>query len=195
MKRKIYTIWTTLLVVILMATPVYAGNIKLSGSWGSGSIHFNGYATGVGGYDGITVEIIGYGLPLETLCINQGGNEAPGQNPGSVSVDGSIAIDPSKLDDTTTKGKTPVDVSAGEEIIIPGTDAGCPNDNWYGKIVNVDWTGATINVYEGVYSNPIPEDALMLKTFEYTCYPENKVLNSDGTTYTLDCELVSSITY
>ncbi|HSM71387.1 MAG TPA: hypothetical protein VK851_07570, partial [Anaerolineales bacterium] len=78
MKRSLYTIWSVLLIAMLMATPVYAGNIKLSGSFSGGSIHFNGDATGVGGYyDGITLELIGIGIP-EVVCTNQGGNESPG---------------------------------------------------------------------------------------------------------------------
>ena len=184
MKRKLYTFWTVLLIVMLAATPVYAGNIKLSGTFKSGSIHFDGYATGVGGYDGITLELFGIGIPV-VICTNQGGNEAPGQNPPKVTVSGSQYIDPYKIASTTKKGKTPVEVSAREDLIyLTGTQGGCPNDNWTATIVSIEWTGAVINVYEGADTN-----GTLLKTFEYTCDPSLK--NGDN----LSCTQVSATTY
>lgn len=195
MKKKLNLMLAVLLTAILAVTPVYAGNIALSGGWGSSAIHFDGFAKGVGGYDGITFDLIGVGTPLETVCVNQGGNQAPGQNPASFTGDGSITFTKSELDATTKKGKTPVYVMVDEDsFIIPGTEAGCPSDNWHGEIVEVDWTEATINVYDGVYYGGIPADATLLKTFVYTCYPDNKVPTGDGH-YILDCKLVSSTTY
>ena len=171
MKNKLYIVVTMLLIVMLAATPVFArGAIKLSGSFGSGSIHFDGVATGVGGYDGITLEIIGIGIP-EVTCSNNGGNEAPGQNPSMVSVDGSQYISPDQIDSTTKKGKTPVSVSADEaSLVLSGTEGGCPNDNWTATVTSITWTGAIINVYEGEGT-----DGPLVKTFEYTCDPALQV--------------------
>lgn len=188
MKRKIYTIWTTLLVVMLMATPVYAGNIKLQGSWGVGSIHFDGYATGVGGYDGITLALTGYGIP-DVICTNQGGNDAPGQNPSQITVTGFTYISPDEIEWTTTKGKTPVTVSANENpedgtFTLSGLAGGCPNDNWTATIVGMEWHGAIIDVYEGDSTS-----GTLLKTFEFSCDPSQKVGE------TLSCTQVSVITY
>jgi hypothetical protein len=180
MKRNLYTIWTVLLIAMLMATPVYAGNIKLSGSFSGGSIHYDGNATGVGGYDGITVELIGIGVPV-VECTNQGGNESPGQNPVNVSVSGEEYISPDQIDATTKKGKTPVNVSADEStLVLTGTEAGCPNDNWTATILSIEWIGAIINVYEGDGT-----DGLLIKTFEFVCDPSLQVGN------TLSCTQVS----
>ena len=185
MKRKLYSIWTVLLIVMLAATPVYAGNIKLSGSFGSGSMHFEGVATGVGGYNGITLELIGFGVPV-VLCTNNGGNTAPGQNPSSITVDGFTYINPDQIDSTTKKGKTPVAVSADEKgIVISGIDGGCPNNNWTATITSMEWFGAVINVYNGDSTDPVN----LLKTFNYSCDPSLK--SGD----TLSCTLVSAVTH
>lgn len=185
MKRKFSTILTVLLVTLLAATPVYAGNIKLSGSFTSGSLHFDGFATGVGGYDGITLELTGFGVPV-VQCTNQGGTQAPGQNPSSISTDGYTYIDPDRIDSTTKKGKTPVAVTADEDgIVISGLDGGCPNNNWTATITSIEWFGAVINVYNGNSIDP----ANLLKTFEYSCDPSLREGN------TLSCTLVSVVTY
>jgi len=182
MKKRLYTVLIMLMVTMLVVTPVFArGAIKLSGSFGSGSIHFNGYATGVGGYqDGITLEIIGIGIP-EVICTNQGGNESPGQNPSKISVGGEQYISPDQIDSTTKKGKTPVSVSADESVlVITGTQGGCPNDNWTATITSIVWTGAVINVYDGLDTN-----GTLLQTFEFVCDP---ALQSGNT---LSCVQVS----
>jgi len=185
MKRKLYTLWIMLLVVMLMATPVYAGNIKLSGLWGDGSIHFVGYATGVGGYDGITLKLTGIGIPVVT-CTNQGGNDAPGQNPSYVTAEGYTYVDLGKTESTDIKGKTDMfEIIANEgEITLTGTQGGCPNDNWTATIDSIDWVGAVIDVYEGPDTN-----GTLLKTFNFTCDPSLK--NGDS----LSCTQVSATTY
>jgi hypothetical protein len=184
MKRRLYTIWTVLLVAMLAVTPVFAGNIKLSGSFTSGSIHFDGYATGVGGYDGVTLEIFGIGIP-NVLCTNLGGNDAPGQNPPKVTVTGTEYFSPNQITETTKKGKTPVYVTAAEgEIVLTGTEGGCPNDNWTATVLSIDWVGAVINVYEGLGTG-----GALLKSFEFACDPSMK--NGDN----LYCTQVSVTTY
>ena len=182
MKKKLYTILMMLMVAMLVVTPVFArGAIKLSGSFGVGSIHFSGYATGVGGYqDGITLEILGIGIP-EVTCTNQGGNESPGQNPSKVTVGGEQFISPDQIEATTKKGKTPVNVSADESVlVITGTQGGCPNDNWTATITSIVWTGAVINVYDGLNTS-----GTLLQTFEFVCDPALQVGD------TLSCKQVS----
>jgi hypothetical protein len=186
MKKKFYTILKVILIAMLATTPVFArGNISLSGGWGSGSIHFDGFAKGVGGYDGITLELIGFGEP-EVKCTNQGGNEASGQNPASIAVDGYTYVDEGQIDSTTKKGKTPVGVVADEDNLeITGTEGGCPNDNWSATIISIEWFGAVINVYNGDST----DSADLVKTFNYTCDPTLKNGN------TLSCTLVSTTTH
>ena len=172
MNKKLSTFLAIFLILILSTSSVgAAGAIKLSGGFTSSSIHFDGYATGVGGYrDGITLEIIGVGIPV-VVCTNLGGNASPGQNPPHVTVSGEQYISPDQIDATTKKGKTEVHVSADESLLVlSGTQGGCPNDNWTATIVSIEWTGAVINVYDGQGT-----DGLLLESFAYTCDPALRV--------------------
>lgn len=146
MNKKLSTILTVLLILMLTTTTVgAAGAIKLSGSFGLSSLTFDGYATGLGGYDGVNVILEAWGIPVVT-CTNQGQNPAPGQNPSQVYVSAFDFIDPD--DPTITKkGKSAVDVET-EDPIITGTEGGCPNDNWTATIDFVFWTSARLTVVD-----------------------------------------------
>ena len=180
MKRKFSTILTVLLIAMLATSTVgAAGAIKLSGSFSLGSLHFNGTMTGIGGYpDGVTVELIGFGIPV-TLCTNQGGTQAPGQNPPKVSTNGEQFITPDLI---SKKGKAEVGVVTGDLIntVLPGKAGGCPNNNWSAAIVNILWTDAILNVYNGQGNT----GSLLLKQV-YQCNPALQ------TATTLSCTLVS----
>jgi hypothetical protein len=143
MNRKFSTILTFLLLLALSTSTVgAAGAIKLSGGFRLGSLIFDGSMTGLGGYrDGVTVTLVGSGIPVVT-CTNQGGNQAPGQNPPKVTANGTDYIGPQ---DITKKGKAPVGVETVDPVIT-GIQGGCPNDNWTATIDFVFWTNATITV-------------------------------------------------
>lgn len=158
MKRKIFSVLTALSAAILITSTVFAGAIKLSRvTFSLGSLVANGKITGLGNQD-VIVHLDASGFPLVT-CTNQGGNQAPGQNPPKVSAGGQQALlgdDPSK-----TFGKYLFGVETENPTELDAVEYGCPNDNWTASIDFVFWDEATISIKD--------LDGNELLTQDYTC--------------------------
>jgi hypothetical protein len=159
MKKKLFSILSVLLIAALSTSTVSAASFKLSASFKLGSLIAFGDAFGLGSTD-VTITLNASGIPV-VGCTNQGGNQAPGQNPPKVSASGSTEISA----DLIKNGKAPYSVEAN--IISPKLTAkqmGCPSNSWTASINNVLWTNATLFMFRS-------SDGALLLRQDYVCDP------------------------
>jgi len=159
MKRKLYSLVSVLVVLMVMVTPVSAGGaVKLSRvTFSLGSLIANGTLTGLGNTD-VSVVIDASGIPAIT-CVNFGGSQVPGQSFPKVSASGNQFLDG---DDVSKNGRSPFGVETVDPESISWDQAGCPNANWTGHIDFIFWTNASISVIDA------STQALLLKQ-DYVC--------------------------
>ena len=181
MKRKLYTILTVLMIVMLTTSPVFArGAIKLGNvTFELGSLISNGFASGLGNTDWVLImDAVGH---AGVTCTNNGGNDVPGQS--YPHVDGSGVTTLPGNDPLRKNGRSPYSVTAKSEFeetqYIPWDEGGCPNSNWTAHIDFVYWDSATINVYDPLDTS----FSTSVATYEFQCVTTYTGPNTTATTF------------
>jgi hypothetical protein len=110
-------------------------------------VECSGKVAGLGGTTfEITVEAEG---TAEVVCINPGGNRAPGQDT-DVTVAGTTDPQP-----TPRNGQFRYTITSDDPEPLPPTPT-CPNESWTPEIVDVTFTDATLTLLEdGVVSDTV----------------------------------------
>jgi hypothetical protein len=152
--KKFLVISFTLLITLTLAVPAaFAASVHLKGGKNAEPSFFDGGLTltasgelsGLG--NGDILVIIEATADVTATCTNQGGNQAPGQNPAPITVTGTQFI---PEDELTKNGNVPFSVTTDEpETPIPGAPD-CPNPNWSEDIADLAFTSATITVEQPV---------------------------------------------
>jgi hypothetical protein len=148
MQKKAKSILITLLAGAIAAPLIYAASVHFKG----GSPTFSDQGTtlktcfslaGLGNGDvTITVDTTG---TATTLCTNQGGNTAPGQNKTPVKPSGSVTIPSTEI----KNGNLTACVTTQPPPTPTAVQAGCPNSNWSTSLTDVQFATATITIVQG----------------------------------------------
>jgi hypothetical protein len=148
MHKKMKSVLVTLFVGAIAVPVIYAASVHFKG----GNPTFSDQGTTLKtcfslaslGNGDVTITVTTTGSAT-TLCTNQGGNTAPGQNKTPVKPSGQTTIPSTEI----KNGNLSACVTTTPPPAPTASQAGCPNSNWSTSLTDVEFTTATVTVVQG----------------------------------------------
>ncbi len=149
MRRNTVSFVVSMVLVVGLALAAGAGGFHFkSFSFAAGSLTFNGVGVGLGNTD--YVATLDATATVRAMCVNKGGNAAPGRNDLQASVPGPQ----DQIINTQDNGQTEVSLTVEDPSIVhldepPSTKKDCPNGKWtITDVFVVEWTSAHLSIAE-----------------------------------------------
>lgn len=120
---------------------------------------------GLGNFD--TLQVLTATGGTTSTCTNQGGNQAPGQNPAPVTLVGETPIPAGDI----KNGNVTITTRTAEPVSPVAGAPGCPNSNWTEVITDVSFTSATIQLFQDSNENGMFEAGELVLTVSCTFSP------------------------
>lgn len=170
MRRLVILILTTAIMGVF-AQEALAQNAHLKGrnpiSFTDGGLTLSATVSyaGLGNFD--TLQVLTATGGTTSTCTNQGGNQAPGQNPAPVTLVGETPIPAGDI----KNGNVTISTSTAAPVSpVPGAP-GCPNSNWTEVITDVSFTSATIQLFQDSNENGMFEAGELVLSVSCTFSP------------------------
>src|SRR5512143_4083022 len=141
-------VFVTTALILVSGVAAFAQNVHLKGganakpAFKDGGVFLEAVGSLAGLGEGDVLITLTAQADVTSTCTNQGGNEAPGQNPAPITVSGSQAIPEGEL----KNGNTPFDVTTVAPAATIAGAPDCPNTNWTERITDLSFTSAVITV-------------------------------------------------
>jgi hypothetical protein len=164
----------------LAASPHFKGRNPISFTDNNLTLSATASYAGLGNFD--TLQVLTATGNTTSLCTNQGGNQAPGQNPAPVTLVGETPIPAGDI----KNGNVTISTSTAAPVTpVPGAP-GCPNPTWREDITAVAFTSATIQLFQDSNADGVFQAGELVLTANCTFSPptSNGPVPSSGFTCT-----------